>query len=135
MRIQLLLVYHSPLRFQQSVSSKGRDRTRQAEGIMLIIFGMFLLNTIHVYDLAFNPFDLFLIIPAAFLVTGGIFCLRKKYWRVCLASAWLAVFIMIMWLTGYHTSLAWLSWVFSILGTLPIIFVYLTKKEWKEIQD
>jgi len=114
---------------------------RQAAGIMLIIFGMFLLNTvisvlsdfgIHIYDLVFN---LFIIIPAAFLVTGGIFCLRKKYWRVCLASAWLAVFIMIMWLTGYHTSLTWLSWVFSILGTLPIIFVYLTKKEWKETQD
>jgi len=114
---------------------------RQAAGIMLIIFGMFLLNTvisalrgfdIHVYDLAFN---LFIIISAAFLITGGIFCLRKKYWRVCLASASLAVLIMIMWLTGYHTSLAWLSWVFSILGTLPIIFVCLTKKEWKEIQD
>jgi hypothetical protein len=114
---------------------------RKAAGIMLIIFGMFLLNTvisvlsdfgIHVYDLAFN---LFIFISAAFLVTGGIFCLRKKYWRVCLASAWLAVFIMIMWLTGSPPyALDWLSWVFSILGTLPIIFVYLTKKEWKEIQ-
>ena len=113
---------------------------RQAAGIMLIIFGMFLLNTVisvlsdfGVYEYAI---DLIMIIPAAFLVTGGIFCLRKKYWRVCFASAWLAVFIMVMWLTGSPPyALDWLSWVFSILGTLPIIFVYLTKKEWKEIQD
>jgi len=115
---------------------------RQAAGIMLIIFGMFLLNTvisalsgsaIHVVDIIFN---LFITISAALFITGGIFCLMKKYRRLCLASAWLAVFIMIMWLTGSpHYGLSWLSWVFSILGTLPIIFVYLTKKEWKEIQD
>lgn len=115
---------------------------RQAAGIMLIIFGMFLLNTvisvlsgygIHISELVFN---LLMIIPAAFLITGGIFCLMKKYWRVCLASAWLAVFIMIMWLTGSPPyGLDWLSWVFPILGTLSIIFVYLTKEEWKEIQD
>ena len=114
---------------------------RQAAGIMLIIFGMFLMNTvisvlsdfgIHVYDLVFN---LLMIIPVAFLITGGIFCLMKKYWRVCLASAWLAVFFMILWLTGSHPyGLSWLSWVFSILGTLPIIFLYLTKKEWRGIQ-
>ena len=114
---------------------------RQAAGIMLIIFGMFLLNTmtsvlsgfvIPIYEIVLN---LLIIIPVAFLVTGGIFCLRKTHWRVCLASAWLAVFIMIMWLTGFHPyAFRWLSWVFCILGTLPIIFVYLTRKEWKEIQ-
>jgi hypothetical protein len=115
---------------------------RQAAGIMLIIFGMFLLNTsiyglsgygIDIYEIVF---DLLMIIPVAFLITGGIFCLQKKYWRVCLASAWFAVFIMILWLTGSHPdALGWLSWAFSILGTLPIIFVYLAKTEWKEIQD
>ena len=114
---------------------------RQAAGIMLIIFGMFLLNTvvsalrgygIHVYEIVSN---LLMIIPVAFLITGGIFCLMKKYWRVCLASAWLAVFIMIVSLTGSPPyGLGWLSWVFSILGTLSIIFVYLTKIEWHEIQ-
>jgi len=114
---------------------------RIAAGIMLIISGMFLLNTVvsvlkdfvyPVYEIVFN---LLIIIPAAFLVTGGIFCLREKHWRVCLASAWLAVFIMIMWLTGFHPyAFRWLSWVFSVLGTLPIIFVYLTKREWQEIQ-
>jgi len=114
---------------------------RQTAGIMLIIFSMLLLNTmvyalrgydIHVYQIVSN---LLMIIPVAFLITGGIFCLQKKYWRVCLASAWLAVFIMIVSLTGSPPSgLEWLSWVFSILGTLCIIFVYLAKIEWHEIQ-
>ncbi len=114
---------------------------RQAAGIMLIIFGIFLLNTVvsalRVYGIHVNEivFNLLMVIPVAFLITGGIFCLMRKYWRVCLASAWLAVFIMILWLTGSHPSaLRWLSWVFSILGTLSIILVYLTKTEWKEIQ-
>jgi hypothetical protein len=115
---------------------------RQAAGIMLVIFGMLLLNTlvsalrgydIHVYEIVSN---LLMIIPVGFLITGGIFCLQKKYWKVCLASAWFAVLIMILWLTGSHPdAFLWLSWVFSILGTLSIIFVYLTKEEWKEIQS
>ncbi len=114
---------------------------RKAAGIMLIIYSMLLLNTmvyalrgydIHVYQIVSN---LLMIIPVAFLITGGVFCLQKKYWRVCLASAWLAVFIMLVSLTGSPPSgLDWLSWVFSILGTLSIVFVYLTKEEWKEMQ-
>jgi hypothetical protein len=112
---------------------------RQAAGIMLIIFGMFLLNAMisalrgYGTDISQLVFNLSMIIPVAFLITGGIFCLRKTHWRVCLASAWLAVFFMIVWLiTPYGSD--WLSWVFSILGTLSIIFVYLTKQEWEEMQ-
>ncbi len=115
---------------------------RRAAGIMLIIIGMLLLNAaisalriydIHVYEIVSN---LLMIIPVAFLTTGGIFCLKKTHWRVCLASAWLAVFIMLVSLTGSPPSgLDWLPWVFSILGTLSIIFVYLTKTEWNEIQS
>ena len=115
---------------------------RQAAGIMLIIFGMFLLNTvvyalrgydIPVYQIVFN---LLMIISVAFLIAGGVFCLQKKYWKACLASAWLAVFIMLVSSIGsLPPGLGWLSWVFSILGTLSIVFVYLTKQEWKEIQD
>jgi hypothetical protein len=115
---------------------------RQAAGIMLIIFGILLLNTlvsalrgydIHVYEIVSN---LLMIIPVAFLITGGILCLQKKYWKVCLASAWFAVFIMLVSLTGSPPSgLDWLSWVLSVLGTLSIIFVYLAKQEWKKIQD
>ena len=113
---------------------------RKAAGILMMILGALLLvgfvvvliqYGIDVYD---PVFDIFFMICGAFLVTGGVFALRKKYWGLCLASALLAIFIMIMWLTGSYTSLTWLAWVFSILGTLPIIFVCLKKKEWKEIQ-
>jgi hypothetical protein len=93
---------------------------RQAAGIMLIIFGMFLLNTvvsalrgygIHVNEIVSN---LLMIIPVAFLITGGVFCLMRKYWRVCLASAWLAVFIMLVSSIGsLPPGLGWLSWIFS----------------------
>jgi len=87
--------------------------------------------------MSFTSFlNLLMIIPVALLITGGIFCLRKTQWRVCLASAWVAVLIMIVWLTGPPPhGLDWLSWVFSVLGTLSIIVVYLTKEEWEEIQD
>ena len=87
---------------------------RQAAGIMLIIFGMFLLNAVisalsaygtHISELVFS---LSMVIPVAFLVTGGIFCLRKTHLRVCLASAWLAVFFMIVWLISPYGS-DWLS--------------------------
>jgi len=121
---------------------KGRDKMRQAAGIMLVIFGVFLLNAVisalrgYGTDISQLVFNLSMIIPVAFLVIGGIFCLMKKYWRVCLASVWLAVFIMLVSLMGSPPhGLDWLSWVFSVLGTLSIIFVYLTKTEWKKIQD
>jgi hypothetical protein len=115
---------------------------RKAAGIMLIIYSMLLLNTmvyalrgydIHVYQIVSN---LLMIIPVAFLITGGVFCLMKKYWKACLASAWFAVFIMLVSLIGsLPYGLDWLPWVFSILGTLSIVFVYLTKEEWRAIQD
>ena len=113
---------------------------RQAAGILMVAFALFLLVTVvsglsdydvNVYGLAFS---LLLIIPTAFILTAGVFCLRNKYWRVCLASASLAVFIMIVWLIGYDADSIWLAWVVSIVGTLPMIFVSLAKKEWQEIQ-
>jgi hypothetical protein len=113
---------------------------RHAAGILMVAFGLFLLITVvsdvsrydfSVYELAFS---LLLIIPAAFVFTGGVFCLQTKYWRACLASASLAAFIMIVWLTGHGADSIWLAWVVSMVGTFPIIFVCLTKKEWEEIQ-
>jgi len=116
------------------------DNMRQAAGIMLIIFGMFLLNTvisalsgsaIQVVDIIFN---LFITISAALFITGGIFCLMKKYRKVCFASALVTLLIMIAWLTGHAADSIWLAWVVSIVGTLPIIFVCLAKKEWQKSQ-
>ena len=113
---------------------------RQAAGILKVAFGLFLLITaisdvsrydFSVYNLAFS---LLLIIPAAFIITAGVFCLERKYWKVCFASALVSLLIMIVWLTGHAAGSIWLAWAVSVVGTLPIIFVSLTKKEWQETQ-
>jgi hypothetical protein len=111
---------------------------RKAAGILMVAFALFMLTDvfsglphydINVYDLAFS---LLLIIPAAFIVTGGVFCLERKYWKVCFASALVTVVIMIAWWISQADSM--LAWVVSMVGTFPIIFVLLTRKEWQEIQ-
>jgi len=111
---------------------------RQAAGITLMILGALLLvgcvvllidYSINVHD---PVFDISFMICGAFFITGGVFCLKKKYWGLCLASALVAIFIMISWLIDSYTSLTWLDWIYSILATLPIIFVSLRKSEWSE---
>jgi hypothetical protein len=113
---------------------------RQSAGILMVAFALFLLidvisavshYDVSVYELAFS---LPLIIPAAFILTAGVFCLKREYWKVCFASALVTLLIMIAWLTGHAADSIWLAWVVSIVGTLPIIFVCLAKKEWQEIQ-
>jgi hypothetical protein len=115
------------------------DGMRIAAGILMVAFALFLLidgvfSVSHygmdVYELAFS---LLLIVPTAFVFAGGVFCLERKYWKVCLASASLAAFIMILWLTGHAAGSIWLAWVVSMVGTFPIVFVCLTKREWQEI--
>jgi len=113
---------------------------RTAAGILMVAFALFLLIDavssvshygVDVYDVALS---LLLIIPGAFIFAGGVFCLERKYRRVCLASASLAALIMILWLAGHAAGSIWLAWVVSMVGTLPIILVCLTKKEWQGIQ-
>ena len=113
---------------------------RIAAGILMVAFGLFLLITgvSHLtgygFDVYYLASSLLLIIPAIFVITAGIFCLQRKYWKVCFASALVTLVIMILWLTGYAADSIWSAWVVSMVGTFPIIFVCLTKKEWQEIQ-
>jgi hypothetical protein len=111
---------------------------RQAAGILMVAFALFMLTDafsgvnpydINLYGLAFS---LLLIIPAAFVITGGVFCLERKYWKVCFASALVTVVVMILWWISQADSM--LAWVVSMVGTFPIIFVLLKKSEWQEIQ-
>jgi hypothetical protein len=122
---------------------------RIAASIMLIIFGalslfvhVFILIT-HVGIIAFDPvFDTLFMISTAFIVTGGVFCLKRKYWKLCLVSALLAVFMMIFWLPGIFwlphfpsppSAIDWWVWSLIITGALPIIFVGIRKRGWQEI--
>ena len=124
-----------------------RDELRIAAGILMIIVGIALLvNFIPLliqygfgtFDLPFS--NLVTVISALFSVTGGVFCLKRKYWAVCFASALLllvltALLIFILSilcsLGNEYTPPGW-SWFPIPVGILPIIFVCLRKREWSE---
>jgi hypothetical protein len=119
---------------------------RKAAGILMIILGMWgligLINGIIVLsDSGMNPylpFFLWRIVCIPFFVIGGIFCLGKKYWRVCLASALLAVFIGIAEVVaplveGRYFFMTWQTWILALGGLISTIFISLRKKAWQEI--
>ena len=131
---------------------------RKAAGIILIALGVsflwFLINVLLVFGIGFLivPFlpvppqnfiaaivVLGTIVPAAFYVTGGIFCLRRKYWGVCLASALFAVFTSVVqppgWLLRSNISTGWTIWVMIVAAVISVIFIVSTIKEWQEISD
>jgi hypothetical protein len=84
-----------------------------------------------------------MVVLYAFIVTGGVSSLKRKYWRLCFASALLAVLMVIYWsygLTRFRLPppslppfLAWCLLLLMITGTLPIIFASIRKREWTEI--
>jgi hypothetical protein len=122
---------------------------RIAAGTLMIVVGIALLvnfvpllieDGIATYDLPF--FNLVMVISALFSVTGGVFCLKRKYWGVCFASALLlfvltALLIFILSvlcsLGNEYTPPGW-SWFPIPVGILPIIFVCLRRREWQESQ-
>ena len=79
------------------------------------------------------------IVYGALFVTGGILCIGKKYWGLCLISALLAL------IGGIHTVvqalmlgdsiIPWWSWILIVGALISTIFISLAKKEWQEISD
>jgi len=125
---------------------------RKAAGIILIIFGALgviglvrflngLVNTFSFIPVSMVPTILLQIVPSAFFAIGGVFCLRRKHWRVCLASASFAalieVFVLVMLLLGraIFSGEAWIPWIAAIAAVISIIFISRTRKEWQEISD
>jgi hypothetical protein len=112
---------------------------KKTAGILMIAFALFMLadafSGLPRYGVLLSDFVLALLltIPAAFIVSGGVFCLARKYWKVCLASTVVTVVIMVVWWIGQTDSI--LAWIGSMLGTFPIIFVLLKKNEWQETQS
>lgn len=120
---------------------------RMAAGILMIILATVLpgivsmvgegIMDIRTFDLWFS---LFIIISGVLLVTGGVSCLKRRYWRLCFTSALFAIFVMILWVGLFGESLVFsLTWFYINLffiatGILPIIFVRLRKREWRESQ-
>jgi len=119
---------------------------RKAAGILMIIVGVALLALyvglmsefgIDFSSLSFNLFiiSLSIIILPVLFITGGAFCLKRKYWKVCFTLALLPVVIMFSWVcwSRFSPYLAWF-WFLIPMGIPAIIFVYLRKREWQEPQ-
>jgi hypothetical protein len=78
------------------------------------------------------------IVGAMLFVTGGVLCLMKKCWRVCLASASFAVFVAIFRVVEPSVVLGrfhmhWTAWFVVIGGVISTVLISLSKKEWQEI--
>jgi hypothetical protein len=122
---------------------------RIAASILMIIYGV---KTIGIYvssifldEWGFRGYALALflisIIAAVFFITGGVFCLKRKYWIICFVSSLCLLVFMVFDLTPtayfLHEFSNILPSVVSPLlltsGILPLIFVLLRKSEWQEI--
>ena len=127
---------------------------RTAAGIILIILGIvgliglvMSLSGIYVELLRYAYLILWRIGSAALLVIGGVFCLKRKYWGPCLASALLALFIGISSTIDYlryittdrmgpvgPISMTWGIWILLLGAVISTIFISLKKKEWQKSQ-
>ena len=98
-------------------------------GVYIVVVEITILYTIGSY---LFPLSVLPIVLAALIVTGGIFCIRKRYWVVCLASALIPVYFVIRLFMIDYRFMPW-EWLLPVLGILPIIFICIKRKEWKEI--
>jgi len=132
----------------------GRDKMRQAAGILLIIFGIFgliglaiSLTGVYVELLRYLHLILWRIGSAALLISGGVFCLRRRYWLACLASALFALLIGISSTIDYlryittdrmgpvgPISMTWGIWILLLGAVISTIFISLKKREWQKSQ-
>jgi hypothetical protein len=108
---------------------------RIASGVMLIIVGVYIvvgeITILHVVGSHLFALSVFPIILAALTVVGGVFCIRKRYWVVCLVSSLIPIYFVIrLFVIGYRF-MPW-EWILPVLAFLPIIFICIRRKEWKE---
>lgn len=83
---------------------------RIAAGIMLVIGGVIgLLQGMSLAILG-ELLGLLLLLWAGFMLAGGIFCFRRRYWGLCLVAAILSA------------------------GIIPIIFICVRKREWEQTE-
>jgi hypothetical protein len=112
-------------------------------GLLIILRGLvpsLIFSYIPIYAV---PGILLGIVQAPLFITGGIFCLRRKYWRACLASASFAVLLGIYGLVGAllsrYTFESWSDWIIArvlalfLAEVIAVIFIMRTKKQWQEI--
>src|SRR3972149_10358426 len=102
---------------------------RKAAGILMVAFGLFLfivmVSDVRHYDVDVYGlvFSLLLLIPTVFILTAGVFCLMRKYWKECYASALVTLVIMIVWLTSHAADSISLAWVVSVVVNSPVMLL------------
>lgn len=123
---------------------------RKAAGILMIIYSVRTIvlagGFLSEQGIEGSPLAMGLgaIIPAVFIIIGGVFCLKRKYWKLCFASSIVLLLFMIFdvlfqfpftyWLHLSNLQHPWVSIAITIpWAILPQIFVCLRKKEWQEI--
>ena len=125
---------------------------RIAAAIILIISGIagliglvMSLTGIYVELLRYLHLILWRIGSAALLISGGVFCLQRRYWGACLASALVALLIGISstidylrYITTYirplgPISMTWGIWILLLGAVISTIFIIRRKKEWQKI--
>ena len=129
---------------------------RRAAGIILIILGLLFLclmiELLVVFNISFllasfagvaplkfipAVVPISLVVPVAFHVSGGIFCLRRKYWRVCLASASFAVLLLVFnpWESLLRGSIimSLIPWAMLVAAVISVVFISRTRKEWQGV--
>jgi hypothetical protein len=111
---------------------------RTAAGILMVFFGMttvfVYVSFLNQYGLTDNPLPplaltLFIIDSAVFVTTAGVFCLTRRYWKICFASSLLLFLFMIY---GWFSFPPPLALLLVPGGILPVIFICLRKREWEE---
>jgi hypothetical protein len=78
------------------------------------------------------------IVWGGFLVAGGVLCLKRRYWGLCLATA---LFTLLMGISSAVEPLLhgdfstnWQTWIWVIGAIISTIFISLAKKEWQDSQ-
>jgi hypothetical protein len=121
---------------------------RKAAGVIMIILGAIVIGII-VFVLSLwrasriDPLGIFMVAWTGFAFIGGILCLTRRYWGVCLASAIAAVVLGIV---GFPLAIDWwglpgiVAGIFGFPlvlagGVVSTVFISLRKKEWQEISD
>jgi hypothetical protein len=117
---------------------------RKAAGVIMIILGALSLG-INVFLLwwyagRIDLFGIFMFAWTIFTFIGGILCLMRRYWGVCLASA---IAMVVLGIVGFPLVRleGIVSAVFGIVGfplvlvggIVSTVFISLRKKEWQEI--
>lgn len=122
---------------------------RKAAGILLIVLGIVDVVDviIRIRNLSFHagllnlwPFVFLPMVFAALFIAGGVLCLRKKYWGVCLTSA---LFALVNWInvagaqlmSSGSVDMSWQSWILLVVGLISTVLVCVKRKEWQEISD